>query len=105
MAQDSKFWRYCVPARVVVGVVVWFLPERWLPLAGCIALAGVAGLLYRTFTYDEKQLGAFNQRVTWNTLRPLHAMIWTLFAVLALSKNPHSKWIPFIDVGFGALAR
>jgi hypothetical protein len=97
----SKFWQFCVPVRVLLAIAVCFLPTRFLPYAGALALFGVAGLLYRFFTYTDSQLGAFNQRVTWNSVRPLHAMIWALFAVLAVSKNTRAKWIPFVDVAVG----
>lgn len=102
---DSKFWGICIPVRIALAVLVWFLPEAWLPAAGAVALLGVAWLLYRFVTYDSQQLGVFKQHVTWNNLRPIHVAIWGLFSFLALTKNPHAKFIPFADVFLGAVGR
>ena len=101
----SKFWGICIPVRLVLALVVWFLPSDWLPLAGFVAMVGVVGLMYRFATYDSKQVGVFKQPVTWNNLRPIHACVWAIFAYLAVTKNPRAKFIPFADVLLGAAAR
>jgi hypothetical protein len=95
----------CIPTRLVLALVVIFLPNSWLPVAGAVALIGVGGLLYRTATFDDQQLGAFKQPVTWNSARPIHAIFWTVFAILALSKNSAAKLIPWLDVLFGVFSR
>ena len=105
MSLSSKFWHVCVPTRLLLAVVVYALPDRWLPVAGIVALFGAAGLLYRFATYTESQVGAFKQRVTWNNVRPFHALMWIIFAVLALSQNKRAKWIPVIDIAMGCLFR
>jgi hypothetical protein len=97
-ALTRKFWLGCVPARLVMALVLYFVPLSWLPFFGVAALFGVAGLLYRTFTYDRQQVGVFKQPVTWNAARPVHALIWLVFAILAISRNSCARIVPFIDV-------
>jgi hypothetical protein len=104
-SRDSKYWGICIPARITLAVLLWFIPDSWLPAAGAAALLGVAWLLFRFATFDSKQLGVFKQPVTWNSLRPVHAAVWGLFGFLALTKNPHARFIPFADVLLGAVGR
>ena len=101
---SRTFWMWCVPARLGIAFVIYCLPVRWLPLAGFLSLFGVAGLMYRALTFQRTQRGAFNQPVTWNAVRPFHAMGWLVFAILAIGHNPDAKIIPFLDVAFGVLA-
>jgi hypothetical protein len=105
MDLGSKFWGMCVPARITIALIVWFIPTVWLPAAGIIALVGVGWLVYRFATFDSTQVGVFKQPVTWNFLRPMHAAVWSLFAYLALTKNTHAKFFPFADVVLGAAVR
>jgi len=101
---SHTFWFKCVPARLVIALLIYALPVRWLPLAGFLSLFGVIGLTYRTITFTQAQHGAFNQPVTWNAARPFHALGWLVFAILAMQKNTGAKIIPFLDVAFGILA-
>lgn len=105
MSVDAKFWGMCIPVRLTIAVVVLLFPNRWLPFAGAVALIGALGLVFRTLTYSPSQLGAFKQKVYWNNLRPVHALMWFVFAVLAFKQDSRAKIIPFIDVVFGAIAR
>ena len=98
---SDKFWLWCIPARLVIALVVGFIPADWLPFAGALALIGAGGLLYRAFTFNKQQLGAFKQPVTWNDTRPVHATLWILFAFLAFYKKDIARIIPFVDVLFG----
>lgn len=101
---SGKFWYRCVPARLVIAVALSLVPLTWLPLFGVAALFGAAGLLYRTVTYNRRQVGVFNQPVTWNAARPIHALLWLVFGILAISQNPRARVIPFIDVLVGIVA-
>lgn len=98
------FWLGCVPARLALALGIYCLPVRWLPFAGFLSLFGVAGLTYRTLTFTQTQRGAFDQPVTWNVVRPFHAVGWSAFAMLAFNRNPDAKIIPFLDLAFGILA-
>ena len=65
----------------------------------------------RELSPTEKQLEAsgktggevFGSKIWWNDLRPIHASLYILFALLALKKNKYS-WVPLlVDVTFGLL--
>jgi hypothetical protein len=101
---SHAFWFKCIPARLVIAFLLYVIPVRWLPLVGGLSLLGVIGLTYRTLTFTKTQRGAFNQPVTWNAARPFHAVVWLLFAILAIQKNTSAKIIPFLDVAFGIFA-
>ena len=98
---SRKFWLGCVSARLALALAVGVVPLTWLPLVGVVSLFGVAGLLYRFFTYNEQQVGAFHQPVTWNGARPVHALLWFVFAILALSESPSARIIPYLDLVVG----
>ena len=101
---NSVFWRVCIPVRLGIATMVWFLPDRWLPLVGLVAIIGAVYLMYRFLTFEAKQEGIFGQPVVWNHLRPMHALVWVVFAYLAFMKNPHAKILQFGDVLLGAVA-
>jgi len=40
----------------------------------------------------------------WKNLRPIHMMLWALFAYLAISKNHMAYAVLLVDTVFGLLA-
>ena len=46
----------------------------------------------------------FGDRIWWNDVRPIHAILYGLFAYYALKKSPHAWTFLATDVVLGAVA-
>jgi hypothetical protein len=46
----------------------------------------------------------FGEKIWWNNLRPVHALLYTLFAYNAIHKNKNSWMFLLADVVFGLLS-
>lgn len=76
-----------------------------LPYFGYLALIPAFGFAIIYFT-DSRKTGpeVFGGKIWWNNLRPVHALLYFLFANLAIRKNTYA-WIPLaLDVLIGATA-
>jgi hypothetical protein len=75
---------------------------KYLPIMGFFAIFISLGFFYVYFT-NSRQTGreVFGDKIWWNHLRPIHASLYLLFAIVAIRKNPQSWVFLFIDVLIG----
>lgn len=94
----------CMPARLFICYLAWNNPEL-LPLLGKLALIPAVGFAV-IYAFGLRTSGpeAFGDKIWWNSLRPVHACLWGLFAVLAMQQNPHAWKVLFIDTLLGLVA-
>ena len=95
----------CIPARMGAVYLARTATPTTLPLMGIVALLPAVGFLYffltGTRTTGPEVLG---DRIWWNALRPLHAALWGIFAVLALYGYKNAWILLFVDVLVGISA-
>jgi len=86
-------------------VIAKSVPNRYLPILGCLALGPAIGFMYIFFS-GARQTGAetFGAKIWWNNLRPVHAMIYTLFAYAAFTRNKNAWVLLAIDVVLGLVS-
>jgi hypothetical protein len=94
----------CIPVRMG-AVYLARTATTTLPLLGLLALFPTLGFLYFWLT-GTRQTGpeVFGDRIWWNSLRPLHALLWGTFAVLALFEYRYAWILLLIDVIVGITA-
>ena len=63
-------------------------------------LLAAAGLLYH-YLNKTRKIGAFNNIIWLDDLRPLHALLFISTSILLYIKNPYSYILPFIDTIIG----
>lgn len=92
----------CVPTRVFFAFLAWRFPIAWLPFLGALAFLPTVGFIYIYLT-GSRQMGpeTMGAPIWWNSLRPVHALFWGLFAVLALLGVRQAWLILALDVVFG----
>lgn len=94
----------CIGTRLLF-VYVAKTRTDFLPYMAIIAILIATGLMYFYLT-GTRTSGpeVFGEMIWWNHLRPVHATMYTLFAILAAQKNKNAYWILFIDamIGLGA---
>ena len=78
-------------------------PVKWLRLLGFLAILPILGFMY-LFLSGTRNRGAFGQKIWWNSLRPVHALFYGLFAYMAIQGNRYAWIWLFVDalVGLGA---
>jgi hypothetical protein len=92
----------CILTRLILTFVVKKLKPIYLPIAGYIGL--ILGISFLTiYYYDLRKTGieVFGDKIWWNDIRPIHGILYLIFAYLAINKNKNAWIILLIDVIFG----
>jgi hypothetical protein len=77
----------------------------YLPWMGYIALIPAIGF-FLIYALGLRKTGAevFGDRIWWNSLRPIHGLLYVLFAVLAIQKNTGAWKVLALDASIGLAA-
>jgi hypothetical protein len=94
----------CIGTRTLFVLIAKNAGPKYLPLLGYLALLPAIGFLYIYFTGSRKTGGeVFGEKIWWNDLRPIHSLIYFLFAYNAIIGN-NKAWIYLlVDVIFGLI--
>lgn len=95
----------CIGVRFFLAWLAKTIDKKYLPVMGLLALGPVIGFLYIYFTKSRKT-GAevFGGKIWWNFMRPVHALLYFTFSVLAFQKSNFAWIFLLIDVVIGLLA-
>jgi hypothetical protein len=77
----------CMPARLLIAFIAFLLNKPLLRIMGYLAFIPVIGFLYLFFTGTRNKTGAFGEKIWWISLRPVHALLYFLFAYNAIKGN------------------
>ena len=95
----------CIFVRVLITILAKQLDPSYLPYMGFIALFPAFGFLFIFLTGSRKTgLEVGGDKIWWNYLRPLHSLLYFLFAYNAILKNPNSWQFLAIDVSIGLIS-
>jgi hypothetical protein len=92
----------CIGTRSLFVYIAKTINIKYLPYLGYLALLPAIGFSI-IFLTGSRKTGAevFGSKIWWNNLRPVHAILYFLFAYNAINKN-HNSWIfLLIDVIIG----
>lgn len=94
----------CIGIRSLFVIVAKNSPVNYLKYLGFLALLPAIGFVYIFFT-GARQTGAevFGEKIWWNNLRPIHALLYFLFAYNAIMGNTGAWVYLLIDVILGLL--
>ena len=88
--------------RTLFVVIAKNIDIKFLPYLGYLALVMAAGFIYIFLTGSRKTgMETFGAKIWWNDLRPVHALMYGLFAYNAINKNPNAWIFLLIDVIIG----
>jgi len=82
-----------------------YASTQWLKYLGYLALLPAFGFAF-LFVTGKRKTGpeVFGGKIWWNNLRPVHALLYFLFAYQAIHGN-HSAWVfLMLDVILGLIA-
>ena len=107
------FLGLCIPARLLIAYVAKYLAtlstKLYLKLWGILLLIPAFGFLY-IYSNNLRTTGleVFGEKIWWNKLRPIHALNYIMFTILAFSNNKQfylNAWLILLfDVIIGLLA-
>ena len=95
----------CIGTRALFVYVAKNAGPKYLPLLGYLALLPAIGFIYIYLTGSRKTGGeVFGEKIWWNDLRPIHSLLYFLFAYNAIIGN-NKAWIYLlVDVIFGLIS-
>ena len=95
----------CIGVRSLFVIISKNINIKYLKYLGYLALAPAIGFLY-IFLTGSRKTGAetFGDKIWWNNLRPLHSILYFLFAYNAIMGNKHSWVYLLVDVLIGLIS-
>lgn len=95
----------CIPTRLIIVYLAKNVSPLYLPILGYLALLPAIGFFYLYFS-GTRQTGAevFGDKIWWNNLRPIHGILYTLFAYNAIIGNASAWLYLLVDVLFGLIS-
>ena len=99
------FMLLCIPSRIGIALLAKGISHQKLVILGYIALLLAIGFM-TIYLGDFRKRGieTGGKLIWWNHLRPVHALLWTLFAYLAINKSADAWKVALADVTLGFLA-
>ena len=95
----------CVGIRSLFVIIAKYINTKYLKYLGYLALVPAVGFIYIYLTGTRKT-GAevFGEKIWWNNLRPIHSILYFLFAYNAIIGNKQSWIYLLIDVLIGLIS-
>lgn len=95
----------CIGTRFLLTYLAKTVPLTYLPILGYLAVIPAFGFLI-IYVMGWRTTGreVFGDKIWWNSLRPVHGILWMLFAILAIRKNQNAWIILLIDTLIGLVA-
>ena len=95
----------CIGVRFLLVYISKNINKKYLPYMGLMALLPAMGFLYLFLTGKRKTGGeVFGGKIWWIKLRPVHAFLYILFAIMAFKKESNAYIPLLIDVSIGLTA-
>jgi len=92
----------CIGTRSLFVYIAKNTRPKYLPLLGYLALLPAIGFMYIYLTGSRKVgIETFGEKIWWNDLRPIHSLLYFLFAYNAIIGNYKAWEYLLIDVLFG----
>jgi hypothetical protein len=95
----------CIGTRTALAVFSKLASPDMLRVLGALALLPSIGF-FVIFLFNLRETGpeVFGDKIWWNDLRPIHGILYLLFAIFALRKSEKAWIFLAIDVTFGLIA-
>ena len=92
----------CIGTRSLFVVIAKYINVKYLKYLGYVALLPAIGFMYIYLT-GSRETGAevFGEKIWWNDLRPIHSILYFLFAYNAIMGNKQSWIYLLVDVLIG----
>lgn len=85
------FLVFCIGTRTLVAYLAKNANKTYLRYMGYLALLPALGFLFLYFT-GVRKVGVFGEKIWWNDLRPVHALLYLLFSYNAI-RGKSFAWV------------
>jgi hypothetical protein len=95
----------CIGTRSLFVIIAKYINTNYLKYLGYLALLPAIGFMYIYLTGSRKT-GAevFGEKIWWNDLRPVHSILYFLFAYNAIIGNRQAWIYLLVDVLIGLIS-
>lgn len=95
----------CIGTRAFFVYIAKNISLKYLPLLGYLAILPMAGFIY-IYLSGSRKTGAevMGGKIWWNDLRPVHALLYGLFAYYAIQRASFAWKFLLADVLIGFFA-
>lgn len=95
----------CIGTRTLFVYLAKTTNKTYLTFMGYLALIPALGFFYIYFT-GSRQTGkeVFGEKIWWNSLRPIHGALYTMFAYNAIIGNSNAYLYLLVDVLLGLVS-
>ena len=92
----------CIGVRSLFVIVAKYIHTEYLKYLGYLAVLPAIGFMV-IYVTGSRKTGAevFGENIWWNNLRPIHSLLYFLFAYNAIMKNKNAYVFLLLDVIFG----
>ena len=100
-----NFLLLCIPTRIFFVLLSKRINKEYLPYLGYLALLPAIGFAY-IYIFGKRKTGVETggEKIWWNSLRPIHSILYFCFAYLAITKSNNAYKPLLIDVVFGLIS-
>lgn len=102
------FLTLCIGTRLFLALLAFISKKEQLPYLGFLFLIISFGFaIIYLFKLRQTGIEVFGEKIWWNNLRPVHAILYGLAGYYAINGNNDSGKIIFIDtiIGFFAFTK
>ena len=95
----------CIGSRLLLVYIAKTINIKFLKYMGYLLLIPSFGFFYIYLTGKRKTgVEVFGDKIWWNNLRPIHGLLYLLFAYNAINGNKNAWIYLLIDVLFGLIS-
>ena len=95
----------CIGVRSFVVYIAKTEPNYLVTLGYIALLPAIGFMIIYMFNLRETGSEVFGEKIWWNNLRPLHGLLWGIFAFMAINNDIENSWkILLLDTLIGLLA-
>ena len=95
----------CIGVRFLFVLIAKYINPKYLKYLGYLALLPAIGFMYMFLTGSRKTgNGAFGGKIWWYNLRPIHSILYFIFAYNAILGNKQSWVYLLADVLLGLIS-
>ena len=95
----------CIGFRLLFVIIAKNINTKYLKYLGYLALLPAIGFIYIYLTGSRKTgMEVFGEKIWWNNLRPIHSILYFLFAYNAIIGNKQSWIYLLVDVLIGLIS-
>ena len=95
----------CLIIRFLIVYLVSKVDKKYLPYLGYLGLIPAFSFMI-IYLFGLRKTGreTFGNKIWWNSLRPLHSLLYFIFSYMAIKGNRNSYILLLIDVIIGGLS-